>query len=81
MLPNERLLKERMTELGLTQKTTAEAIGIAQSTLCLKLKGFRPFYLSEAEKLAEALGITDADFGKYFFCPDLRSAKNEEEPR
>lgn len=74
-MPNEVLLKERMREIGITQKEVARMLGVAQPTLCLKIKGLRPFYLTEAEKLADILEIPDSNFGDYFFNCDLRSAK------
>lgn len=65
-MPNAELIKQRMNEKGLSQKRIAEELGIAQPTLCQKVSGKRPFLLSEAEQLADLLGIADADFRLYF---------------
>lgn len=67
-MPNTRLIKARMEELGITQAELAQKIGVATPTMCQKINNIRPFSLDEAEKVAEALGIKDKDFGSYFFA-------------
>ena len=61
-------LKRRMKKLGLTQEVVAERLGMAQSTLSLKLNNERPFYLHEAGELAMILKITaEAEMMECFF--------------
>lgn len=61
-------VRGRMSELRLTQKDVAEALGIAVPTASQKLNRVRPMDLDEAEKLAVLLGIDNAHFGEYFFA-------------
>lgn len=78
-MPNVMLLKNRMLTMHWSQKELSERLGIAQPTLSQKLNGIRPFFLSEAEKLANLLEIEDDDFGLYFFDRDLHNAKSDTE--
>lgn len=61
-------IRGRMSELRLTQKDVAEALGIAVPTASQKLNRVRPTDLDEAEKLAVLLGIDNEHFGEYFFA-------------
>lgn len=61
-------IRGRMSELRITQQDVAEALGLAAPTVSQKLNRIRPMDLDEAEKLADLLGITDAQFGEYFFA-------------
>ena len=65
---NTQKLLDRIRELGLKQGSLARELGIKQSTLSLKINNKRPFYLSEAMRLAELLEIPDSEFGSYFFA-------------
>lgn len=67
---NTAKIKGRLRELGKTQAELAEYVGIAQSTINQKLNGDRPLFLDESERFAEFLGISDAEFCKYFFNRD-----------
>lgn len=60
-------IRERMAELGVTQKDVAQFLGLAAPTVSQKLNRVRPMDLDEAEKLAVLLKIEDSQFGKYFF--------------
>lgn len=66
-MPNAEKLRERMIDLGISQKELAYKLGIAQPTLSLKINGKRPFYLNEAERIALLLEIPDREFKDYFF--------------
>lgn len=77
-MPNTEKIKERMFELGITQAELAKELRVATPTICQKINNLRPFYLSEAEKVADVLKIEDSDFGKYFLVNKLRSATNKE---
>lgn len=61
-------IRERMAELGVTQKDVAQILGLAAPTVSQKLNRVRPMDLDEAEKLAVLLKIEDSQFGKYFFA-------------
>lgn len=61
-------VRGRMAELHLTQQDVASALGIALPTASQKLNRVRPMDLDEAEKLANLLGINNAQFGDYFFA-------------
>lgn len=64
---NTRKVKGRMTEMQLTQKDVAEALGLAQPTVNQKINNIRPMDLNEAEKLSELLQIKPEEFNIYFF--------------
>lgn len=66
-MPNTKMLKARLKELGMTQADLAGKMGLAVPTVCQKLNNVRPFSLSQAEKAALALDISAQDFGAYFF--------------
>ena len=59
------------SELRLTQKDVAQALGIAVPTASQKLNRIRPMDLDEAEKLATLLKIDDSQFGEYFFAQEV----------
>lgn len=65
---NESKIRGRMAERNVTQKEVAAALGVAPATVSQKLNRIRPMNLDEAEKLAVLLGISDEDFGTYFFA-------------
>ena len=65
---NENKIRGRMAELKINQKDVADALGLSQATVSQKLNRVRPMDLDEAEKLALLLGISDEDFGLYFFA-------------
>lgn len=66
-MPNTKMLKARLKELGMTQADLAGKVGLATPTLCQKLNNVRPFSLPQAEKVALALDISAQDFEAYFF--------------
>lgn len=61
-------IRGRMSELRITQQDVAKALNLAAPTVSQKLNRVRPMDLDEAEKLAELLGITNEQFGEYFFA-------------
>ena len=68
MMLNVGKIRGRMAELHITQKSVAEALGLSPATVSQKLNRVRPMDLDEAEKLATLLGISDEEFGAYFFA-------------
>lgn len=65
---NTRKIKGRLAELGLTQRDVADALELAQPTICQKINNTRPMNLEEAEKLLELLHIKTDQISTYFFC-------------
>lgn len=64
---NTNRIKARLDELGMTQADLAREISVAVPTMCQKINNIRPMSLDEAERVAKALHIPDAEFGVYFF--------------
>lgn len=64
---NSDMLKDRAKERGIKQREIAEALGIKQSSLNLKINNRRPMLLDEAEIIARMLEISDDMFAGYFF--------------
>ena len=62
----------RIKECGFTQETLAKHIGIAESSMCLKLNSKAYFKQTEIVLICEALGIGDGEIGVYFFTPKVR---------
>lgn len=54
-------IRERVADHGLTQASTARALGIGRQTFSRKLNGHADFSVSELTRLAEILGTTVAD--------------------
>lgn len=65
---NSEMLKRRAAELGVRQLDIANALGLQQSSVNLKLNNRRPMTLEEAETIAGLLQITDDMFATYFFA-------------
>lgn len=57
----------RIKEFGYTQEGLADEIGIAKTTMCLKLNNKAFFTQPEIEKIRKALRIAIEDIGVYFF--------------
>lgn len=60
-------LRNRIRDLGLTQKECAEKIGISEGQLCQKMAGNYEFRQSEISKLCDLLGIEGSDIKVFFF--------------
>lgn len=71
-------LKERIADLGLSQRTIAANLKLSQPVVSQKLRGIRPLQLHEAEALAKLLEIEPAEFCSYFFCPRNCETQNNE---
>lgn len=54
-------IRECVADHGLTQASTARALGIGRQTFSRKLNGHGDFSVSELTRLAEILGTTVAD--------------------
>lgn len=66
-MPNAKLIKARLKELGKSQDDLAKQLHIATPSMCLKINGKRPFTLDEARQVADFLQISECDFSAYFF--------------
>ena len=62
----------RIKECGFTQETLAKHIGIAESSMCLKLNNKANFRNCEIFLICEALGIESSEIGVYFFTQKVR---------
>lgn len=63
---NTALIKQKMSELQITQKGLATYLGLKAPTVSQKINNLRPISLDEAEIIASVLGITTEDFTSYF---------------
>lgn len=66
---NEKLIKSKIVEQGLTQEKVAEQLGISVSALNYKLKGKNEFKANEIFSLSRLLKIKNKD--KYFFAQNV----------
>lgn len=62
----------RIKECGYTQESLAKRIGIAESSICLKLNNKADFKKIEVFLICEALGISIEEIGAYFFTLKVR---------
>ena len=65
----------RIRECGFTQETLAKHIGIAKSSMCLKLNNKANFTHPEVFLICEALKIEISKIGVYFFAPKVREVE------
>lgn len=75
---NERKIKARMVEMGLTQKDLMgpDCLDCALSTVSQKLNGRRPLTLPQAERLGRKLELNDLEYFDFFLQTRLRRAIN-----
>ncbi len=52
---------------GLTQKKLAQAAGMAETTMSLKINGRYPFTANEIRNIVDVLHIPPEQIGAYFF--------------
>lgn len=64
---NSDKLKGIMREKRMTQADAAKILGLSECTVNQKINNVRPFFLDEAELLANVLEIDSGNFGTYFF--------------
>ena len=62
----------RIKERGFTQEALAKHIGIAESSMCLKLNNKAHFKQPEITLICEALKIACSEIGVYFFTQKVR---------
>lgn len=65
----------RIREYGFTQESLAKHIGIAESSMCLKLNNKANFKHGEIFLICETLHIATNEIGVYFFTPKVRVAE------
>ncbi len=66
-MPNEKKIKARIVELGLTIGILADEMGLSAYTLGQKISGKSPMTLKEARYLKDRLNIADEEVVLYFF--------------
>ncbi len=66
-MPNEKKIKARIMELGLTIGKIATQMGLSAYTLGRKISGKAQMSLSEAWELMVILKIPESQFTDYFF--------------
>lgn len=64
---NAAKLKGKIVESETTQEILAKKIGLSETSLNRKINNLSPMTLNEAEAIAQWLGITDDNYGNYFF--------------
>ena len=63
----------KIKECGFTQESLAKHIGIAESSMCLKLNNKANFKQHEVYHICKVLKIAISDIGLYFFTQKVRS--------
>lgn len=76
---NTKEIKKLLIDKSMTISDVAVYIGKSYSNTNLKLNGKAPMNLLEAEKIQYLLGISDCDFGFYFFSHN-RGDYNDNSP-
>lgn len=62
----------RIKEYGYTQERLAEEVGMAKTTLSLKLNNKASFTQPDIEKIRKILHIDIGEIGVYFFTPKVQ---------
>ena len=62
----------RIKERGYTQESLSLAVGMAVSTMSLKLNNRAFFSQKEIRNICELLGILIHQIGEYFFTPEVQ---------
>ena len=74
------LLKDKISEKGLTQETLATKLNMSRTSLNLKLNSKSNFTQTEIKVMAELLNIPSKELGNYFFKGFVRkNVQNVEE--
>ena len=68
---NKRMLKAAITMAGMTQGDHATTLGISKPSLSYRKNGKVDFSVSEIQRLAEILSLTDAQKLLIFFADDV----------
>ena len=68
-----RRLLGRIVEVFGTQYSFAEAMGLSEHSLSVKLNNRRYFKQSEIQKACELLNITPAEVSDYFFTAEVQN--------
>lgn len=64
---NKNLLLSAMAKAGITSSELSARIGVNQSTLYRKIKGFSDFNRNELQIIKSVLSLTVNEFEKIFF--------------
>ena len=68
-----RKLLGKIVEVYDTQYKFAEAMGLSEHTVSVKLNNLRPFKQEEIAKACELLSINPSEMSDYFFNPKVQS--------
>lgn len=68
-----RKLLGKIVEVYGTQYKFAEAMGLSEHTVSVKLNNLRPFKQEEIAKACELLCINPSEMSDYFFSPKVQS--------
>lgn len=80
-MPNERKIKAKITELGLTIGGIAKKIGVSPYTLGRKIAVKTPMSIRKAHLLQKELQISDQDVAAYFLLIELHFMQQKSEVR
>ena len=64
---NTAKIKERMKEIGITQRDMAHVLGISEPAVSQKLNNQKATNLKQAKTIAEMLNIKNYELKAYFF--------------
>lgn len=67
-----RKLLGKIVEVFGTQYKFAEAMGLSEHTVSVKLNNLRPFKQEEITKACDLLGISPTDMPEYFFSSKVQ---------
>lgn len=77
---NSTLLKNRMAELGVSQREVAKKLGISRTNLCQKINNTRKMSIRQMLTLSEILGLSPGEYKTYFDAdPESQAQKNVNE--
>ena len=65
---NVNKLKGKVVEMGMNMETLAETIGINRSSLYRKLNNFEKVTIGEAQKMKDALSMSDEEAYEIFLA-------------
>lgn len=70
-MPNEKKIKAKILELGLSIRVIAAEMKLSAYTLGQKIAGKTPMSLKEARYLQKRLSIPDEEIVLYFFTQEV----------
>ena len=74
---NLKELRASVEATGLKKKRIATLLGITRSSLTNKLNGRQPIKIDEARTIKLVTGMSDDDFIRIFFAPEVEPNRTE----